>query len=860
MLILLFTLKLEEGSCWGEREREIKGVWYVPMAAVSHMPVNAQQGNLFMKGGVKIQETRPRRRGELIVDTPVHVVDESLYVAVGKEVSEGKQTLMWALHNSGGKRICILHVHQPAQRIPCPEMGMKLPVDQLEESQVRAHREKEKQAMNKILNEYTKICERAGVRPEVQIIGTESIEKEPKSIEKKIVDFLSQHDVRKLVMGAAAAKSYSKKMLEPKSKKAIYVLLHAPVPCRIMFICKGNLIHTREAKSQEISPELGTVINHATPSEIGEDFRSQSDKEACSEWQKKFNGLGPDFLKGKSYSDRMKVSTFTPSISRGSSPQTTPNSMGIYNGGDGGPTISPAYSCFSASSDFADNSASTSAVGTEIELELPAVDCSNVACQLTSPLSMLERGLNDGLYDHLKQAYEDAENAKQEAFKESMRRSKAEKDALGAFCKAKASEVLLAEEVRQRKEIEESLYRCKEEIQNMKQQLEVVMKELLISQEHNSYLENRIANSDRMVEELEQKMKLATELLQKNKKERDELQVERDNALNLAEELREKQAEEASSALVPECFSEFSFSEIEEASGNFNSSMKIGEGGYGNIYKGLLRHTQVAIKRLNSSSSQGPAEFQQEVNILTKLRHPNLVTLIGACPEAWILIYELYPNGSLEDRLSCKDNTPPLSWQMRIHIATELCLALIFLHSCSPHSLVHGDLKPANIMLDAHFVVKLGDFGISRFISDNEFTSNGSTPCQLSVAQGTLGYVDPEFVQTGELTIQSDVYSYGIIVLQLLTGRSALVVRKDVQCALQKGNLKELLDPTAGEWPFVQAEQLARLAMRCCDLSQRVRPNLVSEVWRVLEPMRISCGASSSEMGSCTSSASFSRK
>ncbi|GLT62490.1 hypothetical protein SLA2020_351270 [Shorea laevis] len=106
--------------------------------------------------------------------------------------------------------------------------------------------------------------------------------------------------------------------------------------------------------------------------------------------------------------------------------------------------------------------------------------------------------------------------------------------------------------------------------------------------------------------------------------------------------------------------------------------------------------------------------------------------------------------------------------------------------------------------------------------------------------------MDPELLSTGELTPKSDVYSFGVILLRLLTGRSALGITKEVQYALDVGNLKALLDPLAGDWPFVQAEQLARLALRCCEMNRRSRPDLVSDVWRVLEPMRASCGGSSS--------------
>ena len=223
--------------------------------------------------------------------------------------------------------------------------------------------------------------------------------------------------------------------------------------------------------------------------------------------------------------------------------------------------------------------------------------------------------------------------------------------------------------------------------------------------------------------------------------------------------------------------------------------------------------------------------------------------LIGSCPEVFALIYEYLPNGSLEDRLSCKDNSPPLSWQTRIRIATELCSVLVYLHCSRPHNIVHGDLKPSNILLDSNFVSKLSDFGICRMLCHDiheKKSSNITTMCHLTVPKGTLAYIDPVFHETGELTTKSDVYSFGIILLQLLTGRPAYLIANDVKLALDERKLKSLLDPSAGDWPFEVAQELACLALRCCAKKRKNRPDLGSDVRKVLEPMRALCGASSS--------------
>nr|GMD64974.1 U-box domain-containing protein 33 [Ipomoea batatas] len=254
-----------------------------------------------------------------------------------------------------------------------------------------------------------------------------------------------------------------------------------------------------------------------------------------------------------------------------------------------------------------------------------------------------------------------------------------------------------------------------------------------------------------MVQKFEQNMVSNVELLLKYKKERDALEVKLDTALRAAEGMGkklDKEASTSSSSCSAKFYAEFSWSEIKEATSNFDPSLKIGNGGYGSVYRGMLCHTPVAIKILNPESIQGSSEFQQEVNILSKVRHPNLVTLIGACPETSTLVYEYLPNGNLDDRINNKDNTPPLPWQTRTRIASELRAALIFLHSWNGHGLVHGDLKPANVLLGPNFVTKLSDFGICRVLSEEELSDDKFTRRCITDPKGTIVYMDPVFFAT----------------------------------------------------------------------------------------------------------------
>nr|XP_043628466.1 U-box domain-containing protein 33-like isoform X2 [Erigeron canadensis] len=802
---------------------------------------------VLMDGGQRIRYPAVDTSDEITQDdeTPAAAaVNNKVYVAVGKDLKESQSVLRWAMHKHGGdKQICLLHVHQPAHKIPM--MGTKFRINQLEAHQVATYHERERQDMLQLLETYNQMCQNSGVHLEVQYI-------EMDSIEKGIVEFILQYNVRRLVMGAAADKHYSRRMVDLKSKKAIYVRFHAPASCHIQFVCKGNIIFTRQGRLG--GPGVSVSALSLSPDTHSNSGQSSSIPRSLSE--RVNTRLQPD-SPPQNYrrvtSDNCGTRrTSLPSFNVESTPPIRLNPELISNEWSGISHRSPLSGSriSTGSSEMMDGQGPLSyalSEDSEVGSDHGVVPEIKEDIHHLSPSSVIERGMNDELYDQLAQAMAEADNSKRDAFEESIRRRKAEKDAIEAKRRVKVSENLYSEEYRRRREIDETLEKTNAEHEYVKEQLDEVAEELRMALEQKSFLESQIADSDRTVQELEQKMFSAVGLLQDYKKERDELQIECDDALRIVEELREKQAEEASSSRMSKFYAEFSFSEIKEATHNFDPFFKIGEGGYGSIYRCFLRHTEVAIKMLHSHSLQGPSEFQQEVNVLSKLRHPNLVTLIGACPDAWIIVYEYLSGGSLEDRLNCKDNTPPLSWQNRIRIAAELCSVLIFLHSCG---IVHGDLKPANLLLDKNLVSKLSDFGICRVLSQNEFSSNNTSLCCRTDPKGTFVYMDPEFLSTGELTSKSDTYSFGIILLRLLTGRPALGITKEVQYALNKENLKSILDPTAGDWPFVQAQQLALLAMNCCDVARKNRPDLATEAWRVLEPMRVSCGLSSFRFGS----------
>ncbi|XP_027082283.1 U-box domain-containing protein 35-like [Coffea arabica] len=280
----------------------------------------------------------------------------------------------------------------------------------------------------------------------------------------------------------------------------------------------------------------------------------------------------------------------------------------------------------------------------------------------------------------------------------------------------------------------------------------------------------------------------------------------------------------------------YTIDEIEIATQYFDKSLKIGEGGYGPVYKCYLDHTPVAVKVLRPDAAHGRSQFQQEVEVLSCIRHPNMVLLLGACPEYGCLVYEYMSNGSLEDRLFRRGNTPALPWQHRFRIAAEITIGLLFLHQTKPEPLVHRDLKPANILLDRNYVSKISDVGLARLVPPS--VANSVTQYRMTSTAGTFCYIDPEYQQTGMLGVKSDIYSLGIIFLQILTGKPPMGLTHQVERAIEKGTFTEMVDPAIPDWPIEEALNLAKIALKCSELRRKDRPDLGKVVMPELERLR----------------------
>ncbi|KAL9665042.1 hypothetical protein QQ045_020451 [Rhodiola kirilowii] len=273
----------------------------------------------------------------------------------------------------------------------------------------------------------------------------------------------------------------------------------------------------------------------------------------------------------------------------------------------------------------------------------------------------------------------------------------------------------------------------------------------------------------------------------------------------------------------------FTWEELAAATSSFSKELEIGRGANGTVYKCTLHHTAAAVKVLHSDNARGTNQFQKELEILSRIHHPHLLMLLGACPEHSCLVYEHMKNGNLEERLQCKGNTPPLPWVERFRIAWEVASALVFLHSTKPKSIIHCDLKPANILLDSNLVSKIGDVGLSTIL--NPWVNH-----------------DPEYQRSGIVSPMSDVYALGMVILQLLTGRQAMGLAHIVEMSIMDDRLSDILDSGAGSWTVEEAKELALLGLSCVEIRRKDRPDLKIEVLPKLEKLKLSAADQAKEL------------
>uniref|UniRef100_A0ACD5UEF8 Uncharacterized protein n=1 Tax=Avena sativa TaxID=4498 RepID=A0ACD5UEF8_AVESA len=287
----------------------------------------------------------------------------------------------------------------------------------------------------------------------------------------------------------------------------------------------------------------------------------------------------------------------------------------------------------------------------------------------------------------------------------------------------------------------------------------------------------------------------------------------------------------------------YSAKELKTATHSYSETRILGQGAYGTVYKGVLQdEAVVAVKKSRVFDESQVEQFVNEITILSQTNHPNVVKLLGCCLETQVplLVYEFIPNGTLFQHIQNRSAPGSLTWEDTLRIAAETAEALAYLHSTSSIPIIHRDIKSSNILLDENFVAKISDFGASRSVP---FDQTHVT----TLIQGTIGYLDPEYFQSGLLTEKSDVYSFGVVLAELLTRQKPICVgRPEESCNLamhmmilfnEERLLKEIEPHMLAEAGEEQLYAVAQLSVRCLNVNGQERP-IMKEVASVLDELR----------------------
>jgi serine/threonine protein kinase len=277
----------------------------------------------------------------------------------------------------------------------------------------------------------------------------------------------------------------------------------------------------------------------------------------------------------------------------------------------------------------------------------------------------------------------------------------------------------------------------------------------------------------------------------------------------------------------------FSSKDLEKATDRFNVNRILGQGGQGTVYKGMLADGRIVAVKKSKVIDEGKQlkEFINEVVILSQINHRNVVKLIGCCLETEVplLVYEYVCNGTLFQYVNGQIEEFPLTWDLRLRIATEVAGALFYLHSAASAPIYHRDIKSTNILLDDKYRAKVADFGTSRSIDVDQIHLT-------TLVHGTFGYLDPEYLQSSQFTEKSDVYSFGVVLAELLTGEKAISSTRTQEPrslatyfiqSVEGNNLFDIIDcQVLKEGKKEEILAVANLAKRCLNLNGKKRPTM----------------------------------
>ncbi|XVE98907.1 hypothetical protein REPUB_Repub03eG0149100 [Reevesia pubescens] len=706
--------------------------------------------------------------------------DESVAVAVAIDKDKGSQfALKWAVDHlmSRGQSITLLHVKTKPSSVPTPT-GNHVNISDVNEHVAKAYKQQLENQAKEVFLPFRCFCSRKDIKCNEIIL-------EDTDIAKALIDYVSASSIETLVLGASSKSGLVRRFRT--AEVTTNVSKGAPDYCTVYVIGKGKISSVRSASG----PPLTRLSSRSQLLPLPSNISEQKETHSAPAINPRYRGV-PDRPQypPRNLNEHMEIKS--PFTKTGRSPiKYEPSIAGsdISFVSSGRPSTDRMFSSLydnmefgtpllSIGSDYDNKSFGSSYSGNKsMDFSSSQYDCSSSS------------------QESVRTSWSSQNMMPQDDVEAEMKRLKQELKQTMEMYSAACKEAL---SVKQRAK----------ELHGWKLQEEQKIEEARLAEEAALSLAEKekamAAQAAQRIAELEAQKRMNVEM--KASKEAGERKMTK---TSLGHDVR---------------YRKYTIEEIESATEVFSPSRKIGEGGYGPVYHCNLNHTPVAIKVLRPDAAQGQSQFQQEVEVLSCIRHPNMVLLLGACPEYGCLVYEYMANGSLEDRLFRRNNTPVLPWQVRFRIAAEIATALLFLHQTKPEPLVHRDLKPANILLDRNYVSKISDVGLARLVPPS--VANSVTQYRMTATAGTFCYIDPEYQQTGMLGIKSDIYSLGILLLQIITAKPPMGLTHHVEIAIEEGTFAEILDPHVRDWPVEEALIFAKLALKCSELRRKDRPDL----------------------------------
>ncbi|KAK2646203.1 hypothetical protein Ddye_021398 [Dipteronia dyeriana] len=751
-------------------------------------------------------------------------------VAVAIDKDKGSQyALKWTVDHllSRGQPLTLLHVIQKVSSLPTPT-GNSVSISNVNEDVARTYHKQLENQTRELFLPFRCFCSQKDIKCNEVIL-------EDMDITKALIGYISSNAITTLVLAAPARTGLVKRFKTTDIPSS--VSKGAPEFCNVYVIAKGKISSVRPATAP--APVKAAIVRNQLQSQPSQNL-SDSNEATCMNNQR-LRGLILYIIPSNH-----QLSPFT--SGRASIPKYEPSypESDISFVSSGRPSTDRMFPTFYDRMDYSGSTPRLSN-GSGSNPRLSNGSGSNPSEYETSSFGSLNSGTNRSI-DISSSQYEFSSSSQDN----------------GSMTSASTSQSI--------EDVEAEMRRLRLELKQTMEMYSAACKEALTAKQKAKELHRWKLEEGQRLEEARIAEEAALALAEREKA-KCRAAIEAAEAAQRIAELEShkrknaemkalKESEEKKRALNALAngdlkYRKYTIEEIEEATEYFSNSRKIGEGGYGPVYQCDLDHTSVAIKVLRPDAAQGRSQFQQEVEVLCAIRHPNMVLLLGACPEYGCLVYEYMANGSLDDRLFCRGGTPVLSWQLRFRIAAEIGTGLLFLHQAKPEPLVHRDLKPGNILLDRNFVSKISDVGLARLVPPS--LADAVTQYRMTSTAGTFCYIDPEYQQTGMLGIKSDIYSLGIMLLQIITAKQPMGLTHHVERAIEKGTFSGILDPAVPDWPVEEALVFAKLALQCAELRKKDRPDLGKVILPELNRLRELAEETMPFIGGGGSSSSYSQ-